>query len=208
MDRDADALNGISTHAPLAGRDPIDGLEELVMLISTHAPLAGRDAGTAQECRELAAFQPTRPLRGATGCCPTSGRSFVFQPTRPLRGATVYDLFVEDFFEISTHAPLAGRDLSVTISNGLTMRNFNPRAPCGARPVNNKTGAVTVHISTHAPLAGRDIYHVRGCPVLPDFNPRAPCGARLSSFLPCFVNHFISTHAPLAGRDLDKVMRK
>ena len=58
------------------------------------------------------AFQPTRPLRGATVChkfhiFPAIG----FQPTRPLRGATVRRLFGAVIrFIISTHAPLAGRD--------------------------------------------------------------------------------------------------
>ncbi len=33
-----------------------------------------------------------------------------FQPTRPLRGATIMDWFGDTFFIISTHAPLAGRD--------------------------------------------------------------------------------------------------
>ena len=79
----------ISTHAPLAGRDSRFSERTIQHYISTHAPLAGRDAGTAQECRELAVFQPTRPLRGATGTIfyifpQVSG----FQPTRPLRGTT------------------------------------------------------------------------------------------------------------------------
>ena len=33
-----------------------------------------------------------------------------FQPTRPLRGATVRNGLFIKFFQISTHAPLAGRD--------------------------------------------------------------------------------------------------
>ena len=56
----------------------------------------------------------------------------IFQPTRPLRGATGRYELLQPTFEISTHAPLAGRD---------------------APPV---AGALFVLISTHAPLAGRD----------------------------------------------------
>ena len=57
------------------------------------------------------AFQPTRPLRGATA---NAGNWTItdegFQPTRPLRGATRLG------------------------SNWLwDLRDFNPRAPCGAR---------------------------------------------------------------------------
>ena len=54
---------------------------------------------------------------------------------------------------------------------------FNPRAPCGARPV-LLYGIYTLLISTHAPLAGRD-----------------------ASGPPPEILRRISTHAPLAGRD-------
>ena len=102
-----------------------------------------------------------------------------FQPTRPLRGAT-------------TATPRT--------SNGIL--NFNPRAPCGARPAT----AVGVCMAAY-------------------FNPRAPCGARLTFFLMRRPQNLfqptrplrgathalrdaiaavdISTHAPLAGRDCD-----
>ena len=39
------------------------------------------------------------------------GSSILFQPTRPLRGATEALDAVELLFDISTHAPLAGRDV-------------------------------------------------------------------------------------------------
>ena len=81
----------------------------------------------------LAEFQPTRPLRGATPehqhedhgdgistHAPLAGRDRVrfrlminkllFQPTRPLRGATADGMRFKPCEEISTHAPLAGRD--------------------------------------------------------------------------------------------------
>ena len=78
----------------------------------------------------------------------------LFQPTRPLRGATAYGLFTAAMAEISTHAPLAGRD-----------RRF-------------RRAAVHRAISTHAPLAGRDNRQTRKPLQIQDFNPRAPCGAR------------------------------
>ena len=55
-----------------------------------------------------------------------------FQPTRPLRGATIERIAGEHLFEISTHAPLTGRDqLQEMLDNA-------------------------DDISTHAPLTGRD----------------------------------------------------
>lgn len=56
------------------------------------------------------AFQPTRPLLGATEIAHKLTDTIKFQPTRPLRGATAR--FWRTFWSIpiSTHAPLAGRD--------------------------------------------------------------------------------------------------
>ena len=80
--------HGISTHAPLAGRDEACGALRVVASISTHAPLAGRDGVSKDTIRRLLEFQPTRPLRGATDTEAALGRANA----------------------ISTHAPLAGRD--------------------------------------------------------------------------------------------------
>ena len=102
----------ISTHAPLAGRDPgvfgntsnlktfqptrpLRGATNIVDVlsnqvdISTHAPLAGRDNFHFSFTPFLLKFQPTRPLRGATDTRDgNEHKDKEFQPTRPLRGAT------------------------------------------------------------------------------------------------------------------------
>ena len=56
------------------------------------------------------AFQPTRPLRGATEIAHKLTDTIKFQPTRPLRGATMVVRRLTPLECISTHAPLAGRD--------------------------------------------------------------------------------------------------
>ena len=124
---------------------------------------------------------------------------------------------------ISTHAPLAGRDVLV-VSIGIKVFKFQPTRPLrGATESVPALATSDFLISTHAPLAGRD--RGKGCTLLDseNFNPRAPCGARLQlkpqlfDFLdfnpraPCGARRFsndgftikicISTHAPLAGRD-------
>ena len=100
----------ISTHAPLAGRDRPAKLHQSRRGISTHAPLAGRDDPAALRNFAHAVFQPTRPLRGATVNTGNFVTDCAFQPTRPLRGAT-----------------------ETSCQDGYTTKNFNPRAPCGAR---------------------------------------------------------------------------
>ena len=126
-----------------------------------------------------------------------------FQPTRPLRGATSHDGDLRGAVVISTHAPLAGRDI-IIIWHIKSSTHFNPRAPCGARltdegklllvglfqPTRPLRGATVKRrgsrlqkiISTHAPLAGRDVLDNLFNRLLGDFNPRAPCGARLICF--------------------------
>ncbi len=169
-------------------------------------------------------FQPTRPLRGATRSSRrTRTACSYFNPRAPCgarpqrsgrRGASL---------EISTHAPLAGRDPSrrITWSRPLIFQptrplrgatdaaadrwgtdcDFNPRAPCGARRDRHPWPQAPVHISTHAPLAGRDRRPDRPSCGPCHFNPRAPCGARLLVQLQRSTIYKISTHAPLAGRD-------
>ena len=150
-------ISAISTHAPLAGRDQADKRERVrEPSISTHAPLAGRDNKQSRNASLRIEFQPTRPLRGATIAFLIHVTVVTFQPTRPLRGATKCRFAAGRRSKISTHAPLAGRDcpgqllprLLHAISThaplagrDMVLRfsphssdNFNPRAPCGARP--------------------------------------------------------------------------
>ena len=125
---------------------------------------------------------------------------FLFQSTRPVWGATICRIWTTS-----------------------SRRNFNPRAPCGARPYGIPLEIQLNGISIHAPRVGRDLYgqaSVAGCIISihaprvgrdtnlvnaqkrgDNFNPRAPCGARLqavSRFHPAFS---ISIHAPRVGRD-------
>ena len=100
-------------------------------------------------------FQPTRPLRGATG-----GQGGIlslspyFNPRAPCGARPEVNPLVAGLGFISTHAPLAGRDFLWDTCHGRS-RNFNPRAPCGARRITNIKPKSTNN-----------------------FNPRAPCGAR------------------------------
>ena len=123
-------------------------------------------------------FQPTRPLRGATQTLHPLTTGSKFQPTRPLRGAT------------------ARGTRSATAT-----RNFNPRAPCGARRREDFQRLQYSMISTHAPLAGRDIVFPTVARIRYNFNPRAPCGARPAS-LKCslLIRRNFNPRAPCGAR--------
>src|SRR5271165_6442559 len=56
----------VSIHAPRAGRDQTARFQEAVTVVSIHAPRAGRDVPSAIDRVKRAAFQSTRPARGAT----------------------------------------------------------------------------------------------------------------------------------------------
>ena len=124
------------------------------------------------------AFQPTRPLRGATEIAHKLTDTIKFQPTRPLRGAT--------------------RPAS---SGSACRSNFNPRAPCGARPVWIRIEIAIHDFNPRAPCGARRTPRATSLTRTTNFNPRAPCGARPRARFPLSIFLLISTHAPLAGRD-------
>ena len=146
-------------------------------------------------------FQSTRPMRGATNCFKSSGFDKGISIHAPHAGRDHQGVCpLQSHSCISIHATHAGRDQDGKryVSQG---KNFNPRAPCGARrnrpegwteqeifqstrPMRGATISILSMsskgiISIHAPHAGRD----------PERHERP------------IKNEFISIHAPHAGRD-------
>ena len=218
-------LHGIhfNSRTPRGARRDIKRRVRERVRISTHAPLAGRDGNKLNLFTAYCQFQLTHPSRGATSASRPRPQDDVFQLTHPSRGATrKCNILFITFNNISTHAPLAGRDKY------------------------KRAFAELESISTHAPLAGRDpsncmkntpnikfqlTHPSRGATIPPMycfqlseyFNSRTPRGARLlidwlaftyknfnsrtprgaRRLIPLFLLILlqISTHAPLAGRD-------
>ena len=100
---------------------------------------------------------------------------------------------------ISIHAPRVGRD-NRFIHNFLLILYFNPRAPCGARPVATRMDYALGDFNPRAPCGAR---LQSSCKLGSrfDFNPRAPCGARLARQRVVAGAVRISIHAPRVGRD-------
>ena len=150
-----DTARFISIHAPHAGRD--DDTRRLVrwQLISIHAPHAGRDRSNKGLIYSNMDFNPRAPC-GARLCSSVSRlcpRYISIHAPHAGRDSK----FCLEFFRvsISIHAPHAGRDKEshcfLTSS-----KNFNPRAPCGARHPDDYPLTPGFDISIHAPHAGRD----------------------------------------------------
>ena len=123
---------------------------------------------------------------------------------------------------ISIHAPRVGSDCNV----GPELHrysNFNPRSPCGERPVQvpvDLSGSLfqstlpvwgatrdalilgtDLSISIHAPRVGSDRSQRLFFYPLSDFNPRSPCGERPDlRYKPNRISG-ISIHAPRVGSD-------
>ena len=149
--------DAISIHAPRAGRDftteaqaeayikfqstrPVRGATgglqagNIQQKISIHAPRAGRDTDKPETFKGNIYFNPRAPC-GARPYDNVGGYiEPLFQSTRPVRGATALSSLIHESDRISIHAPRAGRD-TVWTSSWVAPTHFNPRAPCGARPM-------------------------------------------------------------------------
>ena len=79
---------------------------------------------------------------------------------------------------ISIHAPRVGSDAFSICTLPPATRHFNPRSPCGERPVGASIEIAKLCISIHAPRVGSDPTWSARLPNLKNFNPRSPCGER------------------------------
>ena len=149
-------------------------------LISIHAPRVGRDSGRRLAALRTTTFQSTRPVWGAT--TRTTGRACrhgQFQSTRPVWGATragSLSLSLSTYF--NPRAPCGARPISST--DRTYILHFNPRAPCGARPVHIQFRRIPCVFQSTRPVWGATTRSTAMRPCFSYFNPRAPCGARRS----------------------------
>ena len=85
---------------------------------------------------------------------------------------------------ISIHAPRVGRDRLAWYKADFTLKDFNPRAPCGARPEAKDTLVAAINISIHAPRVGRDKGRGENLVVTLDISIHAPRVGRDSRLSP------------------------
>ena len=127
-------------------------------------------------------FQSTHPLRGATQASELFNRAVGISIHAPLAGCD--DRFREEIIvdTISIHAPLAGCDI-ILLTPTIEIVNFNPRTPCGVRPIAYSARSFASSFQSTHPLRGATARRGRAATVRP-----------------------ISIHAPLAG--CDQIFRK
>ena len=189
----------ISTHAPHAGSDPVfeksihadadfnprspcgERLLNPIFFvtaegISTHAPHAGSDVPFRCSYHWYLLFQPTLPMRGATGLMRHLRACREFQPTLPMRGATHQRSIGAASWGISTHAPHAGSDSVLSLVP--SMETISTHAPHAGSDDLRSARVHERRISTHAPHAGSDWVSIDKIERQFNFNPRSPCGER------------------------------
>ena len=173
------ALTNFNPRAPCGARPTITGYNVWYTEISIHAPHTGRDISKGMADRLTKGFQSTRPIRGATFITKMSILGLLeFQSTRPIRGATpqLQERYQEP-------------------------KDFNPRAPYGARPLSLAIMFGSRRFQSTRPIRGATELGQRNLWVLYDFNPRAPYGARRRRATFELDGVRISIHAPHTGRD-------
>ena len=174
-------------------------------------------------------FQPSRsyfnPLapRGARRCQSAVASIFmVFQSTRPVRGETAAGMVMDVDFPFQSTRPVRGETFSIADLHQVAT-DFNPLAPCGARPSCSLTSmdsrkfqstrpvrGETRHrgqkvffngISIHSPRAGRDICRPVYDIVLLLFQSTRPVRGETLLRMSKAGEWRISIHSPRAGRD-------
>ena len=123
---------GISIHAPHAGRDADDDGGKRRVLISIHAPHAGRD----RRCHRLRAytkhFNPRAPCGARRGLTVLSVRLMYFNPRAPCGARLIASKWPTTAPAFQSTRPMRGAT-TARCSMICWTRYFNPRAPCGAR---------------------------------------------------------------------------
>ena len=99
-----------------------------------------------------------------------------------------YHFYMGKNYYISIHAPHTGRDGSSSIQIR-HRRNFNPRAPYGARPFKTIKHFRPIRFQSTRPIRGAtlEVYFYQS--LFYHFNPRAPYGARQQKCI-IYVLHF------------------
>ena len=171
--------------------------------ISIHAPREGRDHHEGIGAERESNFNPRAPRGARRRPSKTSPSRWIFQSTRPARGATIHRHRTGCTILFQSTRPARGATLS-SRSTSARSRNFNPRAPRGARQDSFRLLLARVCISIHAPREGRDGIRRGHTEMRLEFQSTRPArGATSPAFL-AMQKPRISIHAPREGRD--KVM--
>ena len=110
----------------------------------------------------------------------------IFQSTSPVWRTTIVSYCTQYVNRISIHVPRVEDDPRLC-GRQETLRNFNPRPPCGGRLCLTPTIWVGFCISIHVPRVEDDPLRFPRPTKTRYFNPRPPCGGRRSDLSPRLI---------------------
>ena len=152
----------ISIHAPRVGSDSAHfNRFRKSNNISIHAPRVGSDTYCRHGCGKRSNFNPRSPCgerrQRQPGC---RARGIRFQSTLPVWGATLHIRIrrqVDKRFQ-STLPVWGATRYAKIITGGATY--FNPRSPCGERPVKSSYCPRCYAFQSTLPVWGATLYHI------------------------------------------------
>ena len=155
------AIVTISIHTPHAGCDlqPSCNYFFAIKNFNPHTPCGVRPYARLHD-RLSCQFQSTHPMRGATFVPSPVWLYTVISIHTPHAGCDKLCYDIGTMKEISIHTPHAGCDITPALPSAMSFY-FNPRTPCGVRPIKSIVEYRKVSISIHAPHAGCDPYASR-----------------------------------------------
>ena len=111
-----------------------------------------------------------------------------FQPTLPMRGATIlYSRTHRSSYSFNPRSPCGERPVAAPAAQ--QQQWFQPTLPMrGATSIDHQVRKVE-EVSTHAPHAGSDFVFTCKNGNLNCFNPRSPCGERRSHTVQRLISH-------------------
>ena len=145
-------------------------------------------------------FNPRPPCGGRQSADVSAVKAKKFQSTSSVWRTTHFRHRVYTGLRISIHVLRVEDDVTWR-SHAKPQTYFNPRPPCGGRPLLHQCSLSLARISIHVLRVEDDPVSVYAVNPLTDFNPRPPCGGRHPCLqqLPHFLIDF-NPRPPCGGR--------
>ena len=179
---------------------------QITIIVSIHAPRVGCDSRYIAKSLIFRTFQFTHPVWGATPARVVVVLYSLFQFTHPVWGATDHVLGELGSRKFQFTHPVWGAT-PAPIIDGITLKGFNSRTPCGVRPVTVFIIARDIAVSIHAPRVGCDSRQPVQTHMHPSFNSRTPCGVRLRHLQASDRRDRFNSRTPCGVRPLDNYYR-
>ena len=189
----------ISIHSPRAGRDPFrEALRGLFQLFQSTRPVRGETEVPAAAVK-IIQISIHSPRAGRDGWRGAISRRSLISIHSPRAGRDRIPVVLAIVMAISIHSPRAGRDRIYRHAPRIHI-NFNPLAPCGARPSRLTNRSRRYHFNPLAPCGARRRVHDRGEQIRP-ISIHSPRAGRDEMIRFPSSTRAISIHSPRAGRD-------